>query len=571
MKIKTLFTAAAVLALTFTLALVSCFSPWQGDEATLTISVGSGSPRGLVNTQDKEQDSFSYEVIMTGPGGKLNFKFEPGALLTVKVIPGRWQVEVRAMGTHNYAAGLFPNGDILRAFGEWEGAVGGNTSASITMYSASEVSSWAQLEAAIDYIPDGDRKEIILLKNGEWTATGSSGITIARPIELRAVEAVTIFRELTFDQSFFNVEGYTPGSGQLTLKGPLTLDGTLGVGSYTSCLIGVNGDDAKLEIYDGVILQNNTAQWGGGVAISGGTFTMYGGTIKGNNTTNGGGGVYVGGGTFNMTGGSISINTVTTGGGGKGGGVYVAGGTFKMSGNASVSYNSSNCTTGYTGGSNGGGVYVASSGEFIMNGGSIKENTTLNEYSGGGGVYVNGGTFNMNSGSIKENTSSNNGSSGGGVYVTSSGRFTMTDGTVSGNEAFFNGGGVFVSNSDFTMSGGTIGAGNTAQNGGGVHLGGDGTLTMNGGTISGNTATSQGGGVYVGGDAPVPPMPATFGTFRITNGTIYGNESGISPSGLKNNAADGAALYNMGTAQTTNNTPLTTIDTTIRVVNGELR
>jgi len=316
MKIKTFLAASAVFALSFTLALVSCFSPWEGDEATLTISVGGGSSRVLVNRDDNEQAGFSYEVNMTGPGGKLSFEFEPGAPLTVKVIPGKWQVEVRAMGTSD-----------LRAFGEWEGVVGGNTSADITMYSASEVSNWDQLEAATSGDSGSDRKEIIFLKSGEWTIT--STIEIKRPIELRAVETVAITGGY---DDYGNATGYAEAffivSMNLILKGPLTLDGILYGRGPGDPIISVIG---KLEMYDGVILQNNDhgTFGGGGVQVKGGTFNMYGGTIKNNIGGGIGGGVYVEGGTFNMYGGTIKNNN----GDGSGGGVYViSGGTFTMTG-----------------------------------------------------------------------------------------------------------------------------------------------------------------------------------------------------------------------------------------------
>jgi len=689
MKIRTLFTAAAVLALV-SLALVSCFSPWQGDEATLTISVGGGSSRVLVNTQDKEQDSFSYEVIMTGPGGKLNFQFDPGAPLTVKVLPGKWQVEVRAMGPSDFfddpSLG-FPD-TILRALGEWEGTVGGNTTANITMTSAMEVSSWDQLEAAVWGDPNGDRKEIILLKGSDWE-TNITVININRPIELRAVEDVTIYRKSP--SVFFNIDT----NGALTLKGPLTLNGNKseynGYLQETS-LINVMGE---LIMYDGVSLQNNYNNNPGGAVIvsAGGSFTMYGGSIS-DNEANDGGGVYVGqasffsvftmeggtisrnraisngggvfvhcddlangigagsfsmnggtingneadgdgggvylnyycpfsfsggtisdniaayngggivvnfyfamtGGTisgnkapdsagggvyiydsngyFNMSGGTISKNEASSGGGVNvfggifnmtggsisvnsardGGGVYVANGTFTMNGNASVSFNSCYLGAGPMEQSEGGGVYVASNGEFIMYGGSIKNNIMLNNFgSNGGGVYVSGGTFTMNGGLIEDNTIPSNSSapgSGGGVCVYSTGTFTMTGGSIKNNTIsgdWGNGGGVFVSNSEFTMSGNASVSGNTAANGGGVCIGGDGTLTMNGGTISGNTA-EMGGGVFVAEDYDMI-LGSIIGIFRITNGTIYGNETGVSPQSLKNNADDGAALFKYGTAE----------------------
>jgi hypothetical protein len=140
----------------------------------------------------------------------------------------------------------------------------------------------------------------------------------------------------------------------------------------------------------------------------------------------------------------------------------------------------------------------------------------------------------------------------------------MLGGTISGNEASSTGpdnrsygGGVYVSGSS----------------------GGNSSFTMLGGTISGNGASSTGSGYYIsssGGGV------WSSGTFRIVNGTIYGNTE--STTSLRNTAsstgsANGAALY--GTAQrgtfsipgditsTWNSAgTLSTTDDTINVVNG---
>jgi len=316
MKTKAPFTVAAV----FTLLVSACFSPWQGDEGTLIISVGDSSSRTLVNVGSNEQASFSYELIMTGPGGEQTYQFDPGATsLTVKVPHGEWQVEVRAMGPVPAidGANLFSS-PTLRAFGEWEGTVspGGNTTAGVTMYSASEVTSWAQLEAAVDDgTVGGDRKEIIFLKNGgSWDVIAvANKLGIDRPIELRAVEAVTIKWVSDNTYEIFQVGEKLVGNGHLTLKGPLTLEREDSTKDYESLICVYS--KGILEMYDGVILQNNNTHNGGGVAVTkGGTFTMYGGTIKNNKADESGGGVYVDEDSiFTMSGGMIFGNTAGSG------------------------------------------------------------------------------------------------------------------------------------------------------------------------------------------------------------------------------------------------------------------
>ena len=128
----------------------------------------------------------------------------------------------------------------------------------------------------------------------------------------------------------------------------------------------------------------------------------------------------------------------------------------------------------------GGGVYVGQGCTFIMDGGSIYGNSTMDNCQGGG-VYVGqGATFIMNDGSIINNSTyaaeaSEQKGPGGGVYVGQGATFTMNGGFITEN-----------------WSQGS----NTCQ-GGGVYVGQGATFTMNGGTINENISTGNGSGVYV--------------------------------------------------------------------------
>jgi len=165
-----------------------------------------------------------------------------------------------------------------------------------------------------------------------------------------------------------------------------------------------------------------------------------------------------------------------------------------------------------TSNSGGGGVSISPDGTtFIMNGGTISGNTVSGTGTGGG-VYNIGGIFIMNGGIINGNTSSNGGGIGG------SGTFTLNGGTIIGNTSSRGGGVLFFSDTTFTMNGGII-SDNTAWSGGGVYMSG-GTFNMHGGTISGNTA-DYGGGVHYGN--------GTFKKLSIgvgqNSGIIYGSEA----------------------------------------------
>ena len=201
---------------------------------------------------------------------------------------------------------------------------------------------------------------------------------------------------------------------------------------------------------------------------------------------------------------------------GNGSGIYIANGSFIMDG-GSISNNT---------GVLGGGVYNA--GSFTLNDGTISDNEgcgiyntgifnmeggivsdNLGMYEGyGGGVYTEG-TFNLSGGEIKLNTADGKGAGGGGVYIRN-GKFTMSGGTISKNIS--NGGssgsfgaGVYIYGGTFTMNGGTIsenrveGSTTRSRNGGGVYNS-DGEFIMNGGYIRSNTTLgstyNNGGGVY---------------------------------------------------------------------------
>ncbi|MDR2965153.1 MAG: DUF5018 domain-containing protein, partial [Treponema sp.] len=234
---------------------------------------------------------------------------------------------------------------------------------------------------------------------------------------------------------------------------------------------------------------------------SSGAFTLGANAIITDNkrlttSSHNGGGVYVeSGGAFTMTGGSITNNTAD-----RGGGVCVTGtGIFNMD-NGIISGNSAN--------SGGGGVVlwnipVSGGRGFIMNNGSITNNTT-------------------------SNTSINTTNYGGGGVVVQSGTFTMYNGTISGNSSAYNGGGVSTTggNARFVMDSGTISSNTAANRGGGVCMR-SGTFTMNNGEIKDNTAnSSEGAGVCV----------IENGTFTIEDGAISA-ESGETISFLRVDSA----------------------------------
>jgi predicted outer membrane repeat protein len=230
----------------------------------------------------------------------------------------------------------------------------------------------------------------------------------------------------------------------------------------------------------------------------------------GENSRGNGGGVYVSGGTFTMKGGKISNNTARY----SGGGVYVIyNGTFSMEGGEIFGNTSFD----------GGGVSVHNDASFVMSGGAISGN--IGNGGGAGGVGILGGTFTMNGGEISNNTANGGFGFGGGVDV-GIGSFTMNGGKISDNTAVHYGGGVYVSDAVFNMNGGEI-FNNTADSGGGVYVY-MGTFEIKGGEILRNTAFYYGGGIYMGNDATFTKLGGGIITGYVdsVNGNVVKNSYG---------------------------------------------
>jgi len=229
---------------------------------------------------------------------------------------------------------------------------------------------------------------------------------------------------------------------------------------------------------------------------------------------------------------------------GHAGGVYVFGGKFVM--NGGEIRDNTTIRVGTAGGS-GGAVGVEVGGEFIMKGGLIEGNQAIGDSGGGGGgVYITGeSTMEMIDGIIQGNSTT---AIGGGVYLWS-GDFTMSGGRIGGdttettNTANSMGGGVYIQNGSIELSGTAEISGNTANIGGGLLLSPGVALTMNGASIKNNIATVSGGGVQI-----------NSATFSMNNGIIE-NNAALNGGGVYINTG---ATFSMGggarvTVSSTNN------------------
>lgn len=368
------------------------------------------------------------------------------------------------------------------------------------------------------------------------------------------------------------------------------------------------GSTGKASISEGEISENylayssrsNHLVGGGGICVaSGGQLNMTGGTIKNNDiraseitTLNGsidhiaGAGLYNNGST-NISGGSIENNGFKDKGIKAlfiyGNNIYLGSGDFTLGGETLIAggYNAN----GYGWWNRGGGIFW-NSGDFLMTGGSITENTAG---LGGGIAFIGSGkgSINITGGSISKNEATG---SGGGIYnsarnaeftignkgseasvedviiseninsglYSERGEISIYRATIKGNttDSISLGGGISLNGGEVILTGtlieenlnssysggaintsdyahsrvimneGTLITKNTSNSGGNIVIGTRSRMDINGGTISENYLKSQGSttGIY------------NKGTLNMNGGTISENTS---PLGVR-----AGAIYN---------------------------
>ncbi|MDR0387454.1 MAG: hypothetical protein LBH57_05410, partial [Treponema sp.] len=347
------------------------------------------------------------------------------------------------------------------------------------------------------------------------------------------VNANMTFQKIEYGKSLVHIRN----GAKVTLAGGLVLAGTE---DYADEIRGVYIASSTFTMNGGEISGNFLTLHGGGVFMNNSMFTMNGGKISGNKTSYEGGGVATQNGpystdTFIMNGGEISDNSANNSGGGV---LFSSSGTARFIMNdGKISDNSAS--------KDGGGVMLSSYGTttFTMNGGEISGNSANagDIDLGGGGVCSWGSPFTMNNGKIFNNS----GKAGGVAMYHRGAIFTMNNGEITDNTSTAthnNGssGGVTVwMDATLIMNGGKISRNSTLGFGGGVTVR-VGKFSMTDGEISGNTCGVQGGGVYIA--APT--------VFSKSGGTIYGYDGGNPLEPNNNKVADGSGniLNNRGHA-----------------------
>ena len=174
--------------------------------------------------------------------------------------------------------------------------------------------------------------------------------------------------------------------------------------------------------------------------------------------------------------------------------------------NATVSMNRMTITGGTSGGGRGGGIAASNSTVSLSN--STVSNNQANNYAGG--IYAVVSTVIISNSTVSGNSA---GSGGGGIYAFIS-TVSLSNTTVSGNQADEFGGGIAaVDASTVSLSNSTV-SGNSAEFGAGIAASNSSTVSLSNSTVSGNSAES-GGGIYARRSSNV----------SLSNSTVSGNSA----------------------------------------------
>ncbi len=278
--------------------------------------------------------------------------------------------------------------------------------------------------------------------------------------------------EISYNQS--TQSGFVfPGGGVHVNRGQAILNGgqIISNTSYRGGGVAIRNGNV---VQNGTLIKENSATYGGGVyvAFPDATFTQTSGNIQENSSTGsnyGGGGLYIWRGTVNLLGGEVISNVANN----HGGGMELRFGNLTIDG-STLSNNQA--------GNRGGAIF--NSGGFM----TMTNSTVFNNQANlGGGIATNvddngASQNNVSRSAILSNTAT--GDNGGGIN--NQGFLTLTNVTVSGNNAN-SGGGIYNSGNVANLTNVTIGFNQATLNGGGLQSD-SGTLSVANSIVFSNTA-----------------------------------------------------------------------------------
>ena len=382
--------------------------------------------------------------------------------------------------------------------------------------------SYGTLQGAIDSAGDGDT--VVLNKNT------SGSINIAKWIKLN-LNGHTINGDVKVDLSDKKDAPATSQDGETTVDKKVEIvDGTI-TGSTTSGVTIKDAGDTNVLLKD-LTIEKNEGKQGGGVHIENSqNVTIDHCIIRDNKTTE-----------VSKNGSDVSV--------GAGGGVFVSDKSHVTITDSEIRNNT---------GTRGGGIYTEHSTVEVVEKSEIKNNIATDVPSGasnsnkglGGGIYSFDSTLTVTDSTISGNeakgststiiyndgelSSSTLGNGGGGICaVGKKSDVTLDKVTVTGNKATSNvstnlgaGGGIEAQGGSLTVKDSTISNNNARGNGGGIFSAQGNVLDVSDSTIQGNKG-NNGGGIHTGEarDASKTPSKATITDTKVLENEAIGSGEG---------------------------------------------
>lgn len=452
-----------------------------------------------------------WEVDLTGDNPKTSVKMDSDKLVKAVFVKQEYPLEIIVEGEGTVSQEIITNKEAYEhgttvkltanpaagwSFDHFEGDLTGDTNpATIVIDSLKSVKAvfkinnaqikvpenFASIQAAINAANDG---QTIIVSPGTYKENlnfnGKCNLTLVstNPLD-EAVVAGTIINgnqtgacvvvENAETGIFISGFTITNGSGQ-------SIDETTAGG-------GVFASGSSVTITNCSISENTAKAWGGGIYASNATVNIVNSIISANRNAAHGGGVWAGSSsTITITNCTISGNLVTTAGGG----------INAFSANVTITSSTINNNTAHSGG----GIYANSPSNVTITGTTINDNTA--NY--GGGVKVYAASLTLDNSIINGNTA---GYEGGGCYAEYA-TLNVIGCTISSNSTTrYQAGGIFINDrAKATITDSTI-SNNNATYGSGICVSGLSTLKFQNNTINGNIATTNGGGIWKSTDSNI--------------------------------------------------------------------
>lgn len=382
--------------------------------------------------------------------------------------------------------------------------------------------SYGTLQGAIDSAKDGD--EVVLQKNHK------GNIKIAEWIKLN-LNGKKIEGNVDVDLSKKQGDTATSQDGETDAGKKVEITGGTITGATESGVTVKDAGDTNVLLHD-LIIEENEGKQGGGVHIENSqNVTIDHCIIRDNKTTE-----------VSKNGSDVSV--------GAGGGVFVSDKSHVTITDSQILDNT---------GTRGGGIYTEHSTVEVVEKSEIKNNIATDVPSGasnsnkglGGGIYSFDSTLTVTDSTISGNeakgstsviiyndgelSSSTLGNGGGGICAVGKKSDVTLDGvTVTDNKATSNvstnlgaGGGIEAQGGSLTVKDSTISNNNARGNGGGIFSAEGNELTVSGSTIQGNKA-DNGGGIHTGEarDASKTPSKATITDTKVLENEAIGSGEG---------------------------------------------